>query len=344
MIIIIFLFLLIPINVHGLSYVVSDIDSGRILESSNANSSLLIASTTKIMTCIITLENADINKKVTVGDEILGVDGTNIYLSLNEEISIKDLLYGLMLRSGNDAAMVLSYNVFDDYDTFIDKMNDKAKELGMNKTSFSNPHGLDDNTSNKSTAYDMSLLGSYAYKNDIYREIISTKKYATSTNLKSYLWYNRVSILNNYKYSTGGKNGYTPKAGKCLVSYAEKDNLRLIIVSLNDGDIYERHKRLYNKYLNEYHNYMIVDKNKFYIDSSLIDGNYYIKDSFYYPLSDDEIDDVSTLIRIDNNSRIIVKLKDKEIGNISIYKKSENKKKDNNIFQKIASFFKKLIA
>ena len=195
---------------------VMDNDSGRILYENNSNERRLIASTTKIMTCILVLENSDLSKKITVGDEILKVYGTNIYVEVGEILTIKDLLYGLMLRSGNDAAIVLANNIFNSEDEFIHKMNDKAKEIGMNNTVFNNPHGLDEETKNYSTAYDMALLAKYAYKNKMYRNIISTKKYNTKSNLKSYEWYNRVELINSYKYSLGGKNGYTPKAGKTL--------------------------------------------------------------------------------------------------------------------------------
>ena len=201
------------------------------IESDNINDRKLIASTTKIMTCIIALENSDIEKEITVGEEVLSMYGTNIYIKKGEVIKIKDLLYGLMLRSGNDAAITLAYNTLG-YDEFINKMNDKAKELGMNNTEFSNPHGLDDETKNYSTAYDMALLSRYAYRNTMYRKIVATRKYSTKSSLKSYTWYNRVSLLNNYKYCIGGKNGYTPKAGKSLVSYAKKNYIMSIFLSI----------------------------------------------------------------------------------------------------------------
>ena len=322
---------------------VMDNDSGRILYENNSNERRLIASTTKIMTCILVLENSDLSKKITVGDEILKVYGTNIYVEVGEILTIKDLLYGLMLRSGNDAAIVLANNIFNSEDEFIHKMNDKAKEIGMNNTVFNNPHGLDEETKNYSTAYDMALLAKYAYKNRMYRNIISTKKYNTKSNLKSYEWYNRVELINSYKYSLGGKNGYTPKAGKTLVSYASKDNMNLIIVTLDDNDIYENHKYLYEKYFKKYKKYIIVDKDNFTVDSSLINKKVYIKNTFSYLLSEDEVDDISTLVHItdsDNNKvgKIIIKLKNKEIGNIDIYS-YKNKKENNSILSRFKNLF-----
>ena len=205
--IIIFAIFIIPLNVFAdsaLSTVVMEVNSGRILYSRDADSKRLIASITKIMTCIVTLENSSLEKVVTVGDEVLEMYGTNIYIEVSEKISIKDLLYGLMLRSGNDAAVVLAKNVFGSEEKFVMEMNKKAKELGMKNTKFSNPHGLDEDTKNYSTARDMAILSKYAYQNKIYREIVGTKKYSCKTNFKSYLWYNRMSLINNYKSCIGG--------------------------------------------------------------------------------------------------------------------------------------------
>ena len=338
---------LIPISVDAdssHSTVVMDIPSNRIIYSKNMDEKQLIASTTKIMTCIIVLENTNIKKEITIGEEVLKSYGTNIYISPGEKITIEDLLYGLMLRSGNDAAMSLAINTFENEEKFIEKMNDKAKEIGMKSTTFKNPHGLDDKTYNYSTAYDMAILGSYAYKNEMYRKIISTKKYKCKSNKKSYLWYNRVSILNNYKYSLGGKNGYTPKAGKSLVSYASKNNTTLMIVTLDDPDIYENHKKIYNRYFPKYKNYLILDKNKFLRNTNIVKEKVYIKKSFSYPLLEEEKDNITTLVEIFKESqnniigRVIINLNNNEIGRRDIYI-LKNKKEDTNIFQKIKNLF-----
>ena len=197
-----FLFLFfVPLSVFadtGRSTIVMDLDSGRILYEKEIHESRLIASITKIMTCIITLENTSLEDSIIVGDEVLDIYGTNIYVQKGEVLTVEDLLYGLMLRSGNDAAMVLANHVFSNYDMFIQKMNEKAISVGMKNTTFSNPHGLDEDTQNYSTAYDMALLAQYAFQNPIYRKIIATKKYNTKSNFKSYIWYNRMSLLTQY--------------------------------------------------------------------------------------------------------------------------------------------------
>ncbi len=319
--------------------------SGRILESSDINNKKLIASITKIMTCIIALENNNLEKVIKVPNEVLKMYGTNIYIEVGEEIKIIDLLYGLMLRSGNDAALTLAIATAGSEENFVKLMNKKAQELGMNNTIFNNPHGLDEDTKNYSTAYDMSLLARYAYKNKIYRKIIKTKKYTCKSSIKSYLWYNRVSILNNYKYSLGGKNGYTPKAGKTLVSYAKKDNMTLIGVSLHDSNIYDTHEDLFEKNFKKYKLYKIVDKDNFSYNKKLFSEDIYLKESFYYPLKENELTNISTIINITNSNntipgKIIIKLNNKEIGSINIYKKKQNKRRKESFFKKIINKFK----
>jgi len=279
-------------------------------------------------------------------EEILKMYGTNIYIEVGEELSVKDLLYGLMLRSGNDAAITLAINTFGSEEEFVSQMNKKAIEIGMKNTNFENVHGLDDETKNYSTAGDMAILARYAYKNKMYRKIISTKKYSCKSSLKSYIWYNRVSILNSYEYSLGGKNGYTPSAGKTLVSYAKKDGMILIIVSLNDRDIYNNHEYLFEDYFSKYKMYKIIDKNNFTYNKKLIGKDIYLKKSFSYPLTEEEIGNVSTLLNIkseDNNNicgNISIKLNNEEIGKINVYVNEKNKKKDVSIVQKFISLFR----
>ncbi len=341
-IVLLLVILFMPLNTladTGSSTIVMEINSGRVLYENNIHSKKLIASITKIMTCIVVLENADTSKEIVVGDEIRNIYGTSIYLEEGEKIKINDLLYGLMLRSGNDAAIVLATNTLG-IKKFVDKMNETAKLIGMKDTVFENPHGLDDNTKNYSTAYDMVLLSNYAYNNKEYRKIISTKKYITKSSKKSYVWYNRMSLLNKYKNCIGGKNGYTPKAGKTLVSYAKKNDMLLTIVSLDDPEIYNNHQKLYDYYFSKYHNYIIIDKQSFDV-SNLINNNYkyYIKKSFKYPLSSDEVEKIRTFVEIKDDNKlgkIVVKIADKKIGVIKIYKE---KKKEKSFFQKIKNLF-----
>ncbi len=329
------------------SSIVMDLNTGRILYQKNIKEKKLIASTTKILTAIVTLENAPLEKEVTIGEEVLKMYGTNIYIEVGEKMKIKDLLYGLLLRSGNDAAIALAVAVSGSEEEFVKLMNKKAQEIGMKDSIFENPHGLDDDTKNYSTAYDMALLSKYAYQNKTYREIVSTKKYQTQTEGKNYLWYNRNKLLTNYKYCTGGKNGYTPAAGKTLVTTSSKDNLNLTIVTLNDSDEYTTHEYYYDLAFENYKNYLLIDKDNFKIDKSFYDGAIYLKESFYYPLTVPETKQIKTVLSIENKKsqnkvigRIDIYLNDELIGKLDIYKKEE-KKKSKSLFQKIKDFILK---
>lgn len=326
------------------SSVVMDLDSGRVMYQKDMNQKRLIASTTKIMTAIVAIENGELTKKIKVGKEVLSMYGTNIYVEVGESMRLKDLLYGLLLRSGNDASVVIAKAVAGSEEKFVNMMNDKAKEIGMKNTIFKNPHGLDEKTENYSTAYDMAKLSKYVYQNKTYRNITSTSKYEVSTGKKTYLWYNRNKLLTDYEYCTGGKNGYTPRAGKTLVSTASKNGLNLTAVTLSDGDIYTNHKNLYEIIFSKYQRYKIVDKNHFVIDKEFVDYDVYLKNSFYYPLSKGELDDIKTVVYFFDDvtsnkvGKIKVYLAEEEIGEVFIYKK-EKKKDDVSFFEWLKNLF-----
>ena len=346
-VLVILLLFLIPLNVFckedtfdtAKSSIVMDLDSGRVLYENNADEERLIASITKIMTCIIAIEQGDLDSDVEAGEEILKMYGTSIYLELNEKMKLIDLLYGLMLRSGNDASVVIAKEVAGTEEKFVEMMNEKAKEIGMTNTTFSNPHGLDEETKNYSTARDMAILSRYAYKNKTYRKIIGTEEYRVKTDNKSYLWYNRMKLLGDYKYCTGGKNGYTPSAGKTLVTTHKKGNLKITVVTLYDNDEYNNHERLAEYAFDNYSNYDIVDKNDF--DLVIDDNKYYVNKSFSYPLTESEKDNVKVLASIDdslNNGKvgnINISLNNKTLKKIPLYIKEEKKKE--NFFTKLFS-------
>lgn len=218
-------------------------------------------------------------------------------------------------------------------------MNKKAKEIGMHNTVFKNSHGLDEVTKNYSTAYDMALLSSYAYKIPFYREVSGTKYHDTKTLNKAYSWINRNNLLFLYKNCTGGKTGYTPSAGKTLVSTATKNNLNLTIVTLNDANHYENHQVLYEKYFEKYKNYILIDKNLFNNNSQYAKENLYIMDDVYYPIKENEKDNLTYDINLESKY-IEVLLKDKIVLKKKIYSKKIDNKKEKNIWQKIKNIFK----
>ena len=227
------------------SYVLMDLDSGRVLKSKNKDTPLLIASITKIMTAIIAIENKDINDIVTVDESVKKSYGSGIYISIGEEITLKDLLYGLMLRSGNDAAIMISTYISGSEESFVKLMNQKAKEIGMKNTHFVTPSGLDDDE-HYSTAYDMALLGRYAVNNPVIRSVCSKSKATLSYGNPPYrrTLYNHNRLLNSYKYALGIKTGFTKKSGRCLVSYAERNGVGLVAVTLNAPGDWSDHRQM----------------------------------------------------------------------------------------------------
>ena len=249
------------------------------------------------MTAIVAIENSDINKEVTIGNEVLKAYGSGIYVQIGEKIKLKDLLYGLMLRSGNDAALAISVAVAGNTEKFVSLMNEKAKEIGMKNTEFNNPSGLDEEKGNFSSAYDMALLMSYAMKNKEFKKITGTKDYTLKTNKNVYKWHNKNKLLSSYKYITGGKTGFTKIAKRTLVTSASKDDMNLTVVTINDGDDWDDHRNLYEEAFGEYVSYMILNKGEI----KIIGEDYYNKDKLYLK------NDFKYLLREDEKE--IVKLK-----------------------------------
>lgn len=345
--------LIIPINVlayssSATSTILMDTDNNRIIYGNNIHNVRSIASISKIMTCIIAIEKGDINSDVIVSDIIKDAYGSGIYISVDEELKLIDLLYGLMLRSGNDAALMIAEHVGGSVNNFVFMMNEKAKEIGMKNTTFNNPSGLDSDKGNYSTAYDMAILTSYAMKNETYKKITGTKNYKLKTNKNVYSWTNKNKLLNNYKYTTGGKTGYTEIAKRTLVTTASKDNVNLVVVTLNDGNDFDDHKNLFEEAFNEYKNYRILDKGYIEIVDEKYYSNvkYYIKDSFSYILNNNEKENIVLKFLLEkkfnynNNDKIgevKVLFEDKEVFKTDVY--IEIKKKKIKIWDKILRWF-----
>lgn len=325
--ILIIMLLFLCINVKA-SIVVMDGDSGRILYGKNEDERKLIASTTKIMTAIVALENSNIKTKLTVGEEVLKVNGSMIYSKPGEQYTIEDLLYGLMLRSGNDAAMTIAYNVFG-YNRFIQEMNTKAMILGMTNTIYENPHGLNDDSYNYSTAKDLSKLMRYAIQNEEFLKITRTNKYNN--------WYNKNELLNEYKYLISGKTGYTKKSGQVYVSAATKNNKTLIISTIDENNKYELHKQLYEKYFDEYKKYKVLNQYTFSFKEKTNEKiHYYIRKDFDMLIKENEINDLK--IKVDTqNEAVKIYIKDKLIHSQRLYKMEYKNKV--NIIKQILSFF-----
>lgn len=242
-----------PLMVHALSApsvsassaVLIDASSGRILYGKNENERRGMASTTKIMTAIVAIENAKLDKLVTVAPAAVGVEGSSVYLYAGEEITMETLLYALMLQSANDAAAAIAYDVAGGIEDFAAMMNEKARELGLSDTHFMNPHGLDDEN-HYTTAFELAKIAAYALENDTFAEIVATEKKVIPlhNSSASRLLVNHNRLLRSYKDIIGVKTGFTKKCGRTLVSAAERDGVRLICVTLNDGDDWRDHRAL----------------------------------------------------------------------------------------------------
>jgi len=187
-------------SVAATSYIVIEQSTNKVLEGFNYHDVRSVASISKIMTAIVVIENTNINEVVKVPEAIKKVDGSSMYLKINQEIAIIDLLYGLLLRSGNDAAVTLALATCPTMNEFVSLMNQKASDLNMTHTVFNNPHGLDvEDSGNLSTAYDMAILYSYCLQNPIFQQITSSKTHAN--------YVNKNKLLRKYEYCTGGKTG-----------------------------------------------------------------------------------------------------------------------------------------
>ena len=221
--------------------------TGTVTYRHNADSRMLPASITKIVTAAVALEIGMPDDIVTITEKSAGVEGSSIYLKVDEKIKLIDLIYGMMLHSGNDAATAIAEHF--GYDNFIIRMNELAKNAGAKNSNFENPSGLD-GAEQYITAYDMALITAYALKNPFFLEVVSEKnKNITSDDGQTRYLKNHNKLLWLYEHSLGVKTGYTKKAGRTLVSYAKKDGKELICVTLNDPDDWNDHIKLYNTYL-----------------------------------------------------------------------------------------------
>lgn len=272
-------------------------DSKRVVLNKNENQQLPMASTTKVVTAITVLQHCnDLEEFITVDDAAVGVEGTSIYLQKGEVISVKDLLYGLMLRSGNDAATALAIHVGGSVEGFAGMMKELAVSVGATNSNFANPHGLD-NPNHYTTAKDLALITAYALNNPIFKEIVSTKTHiikATNKTDKRYLT-NKNKLLSTLDGCCGVKTGFTSKAGRCLVSACERENTTYVCVVLNCGPMFEESSSMLNYALNTYPNKLIIDKNREIYNEYIIDENQgmlylYAEEDFYYPLNSSELD------------------------------------------------------
>lgn len=211
--------------------IIYDRKSGKVIWGKNENKRSAMASTTKIMTCIVVIEKADLNAEVKVSAKAAGTGGSRLGLKKDDKITIKDLLYGLMLRSGNDAAVTLAEYVGKDKEGFANLMNKKAKELGLKDTHFVTPHGLDD-PEHYTTAYELAKIADYALKNEMFAKIVGTKEHTININGYAKQLCNTNELLGYLQGVSGVKTGFTNNAGRCLVTSVNRNDFEIITVVL----------------------------------------------------------------------------------------------------------------
>jgi len=330
------------LNLTAESTILIDMDTGQVLYEKNPHLKLHPASTTKIMTGILAIENGNLNDVVTVDDETpYVIKGSHIALEPGEKLTLKDLLYALLIESANDSALVIAKHIAGTAEEFAKMMNDKAKELGALNTNFVNPHGLTDEN-HITTAYDLSLIARYAMKNETFREIVSnytytippTNKKDESRYLKSHneLLYSSKKIYVDgkmvpikYEGATGIKTGYTTEAGNCLVASAERNNKRLIAVVLKStgNEMFSDIHKLFNYGFENFDKVTLATKNEFIQNFQVKNGKLpiapgIIKDDFSYFLPKDYSDKVTQKIEVDEELKAPIE-EGQIIGKVNYY-------------------------
>jgi len=230
------------------AYLLMEAETGRVLYENNGHAPLPMASTTKVMTALLALEKGNLADAVTASHNAFGVPGTSIYLSEGETLTLHEMLYGLMLASGNDAAVAIAEHIGGTTDAFCRMMTERARELGCENTQFTTPHGLPA-ANHYTTAYDLALITRQAMTHPVFREIVSTQRAAIPWADHDYdrVLNNKNRLLSSYPGATGVKTGYTKAAGRCLVFSAEQDGMALIGVVLNCPEWFDEAEALLNR-------------------------------------------------------------------------------------------------
>ncbi len=257
---------------------VLELSSRRILHGSNAEERLPMASTTKILTAILVIDDCDLDESISIPGQAEGVEGSSVYLKAGDKYTVRELLYGLMLRSGNDCAVSLALHHSGSVEKFAQAMNRKALSLGAEHSRFANPHGLP-HEGHYTTARDLALISAYALQNDTFREIVSCKYYTPRG------WANKNKMLTEYEGALGVKTGFTLRAGRCLVSGAQRDGMTLVCVVLNSPQMFERSAELLDSAFGAYRLTRLCSSQEGF-------EGFACRSDFYYPITDAERDKI----------------------------------------------------
>ncbi len=272
-------------TVSAHSAILIEAESGRVIFDKNADERRHMASTTKIMTALVAIENADVSKTVSVSADAIGIEGSSVYLYKDEKLTLEDLLYAMLLESANDAAAAIAIEVGGSIEGFADMMNKKAAELGLENTHFENPHGHDGD-SHYTTARELAIIAREAMSNGDLRTIVSTHKKTIPLNESEgvRLLINHNKMLKGYEGAIGVKTGFTKKSGRCLVSAAERDGVELICVTLNAPDDWRDHTALLDYGFSLFESRTLCEKDDFRYIQPVIGG---VEEYVVLSISDD---------------------------------------------------------
>ena len=243
----------------------------RFIYSNNSDQRLPMASTTKIMTALIALEECEGDEVIVIDDESVGIEGSSAYLRAGDKLTMEELAYALLLQSANDAAVAIARHIGGSTEAFADIMNERAKALGLSDTHFENPHGLD-SSEHYTTAHDLAKIAAAALKNPKFKEIASTYKKSFITEERSRTYVNHNKLLNMYDGCVGVKTGFTKKSGRCLVGAAERDGLTLISVTLDAPSDWADHKNMLDYGYERLEKISFAEPSEYEYDIPVIDG------------------------------------------------------------------------
>ena len=336
------------LNLDGQNYILIEEKSGRVLVEKNSNVKLPMASTTKIMTAILAIEQGVMDEEIKIFKNDVNVGGSSIYLKEGERIKLEDLTYGLMLRSGNDSAVAIANHISGSEEEFVKLMNKKTKEIGAINTHFTNPHGLHDDN-HYSTAYDLALIARYAFNNEKFEEVVKSKSYRVKNEREYDYFVNKNKTLWDYNGGDGVKIGYTSDAGRCLVASASRNNMRLIAVTLKDYNWFNDAYSLMDYGFENYSLYPIYLKGQLITQISVLKGKkdklpLVPKNDFFYPMQNGEKNNIKISVRTDETVETPI-LKGTELGSVEVYLNGQLIRKDKLIAKYDIlkeSFFKRL--
>ena len=309
----------------GSGYAVIEVSSGRLLNGSNENLRLPMASTTKAMTALVVLENASLTDIVEIPPAAVGIEGSSVYLKKGERFTVEELLYALMLRSGNDAAVALAVHTSGSVEEFVRKMNERAALMGLKDTKFVNPHGLHDEN-HYTTAYELALIAAEGLRNPHFKRIVSTKNIVIDGEGHEKRYFaNKNKILYNYEGATGVKTGFTRDSGRCLIASAERNGMEVVAVALNYYDYFELTARLMDEAFGNFEMKEVVSPDTVY-KRVPVRGNRKIKEaelraefSRKYPLKKDGSEMVETVVEAVDSIRAPHSSGD-DVGSVKVFK------------------------